>query len=114
MNSKMKNLSHVDMYRFILVISLMVLSLVSCKHQVSPGAYSGSDVHKSKPNVVLINVDDLGYGDIGCYGATYVKTPNINRLAGQGCRFTDFHSASAVCSPSRYALITGEYPIMLL
>ena len=62
------------------------------------------------PNVVLINADDLGYGDAGCYGATKVKTPNIDKLAQQGCRFTDFHSASAVCSPSRYALITGRYP----
>ena len=65
---------------------------------------------QESPNVVLINVDDLGYGDIGCYGATMVKTPNMDRLADEGIRFTDFHSASAVCSPSRYALITGTYP----
>ena len=63
-----------------------------------------------KPNIVLINADDLGYGDIGCYGATKVKTPNIDRLAKQGRRFTDAHSASAVCTPSRYALLTGQYP----
>src|SRR5688572_17036963 len=64
----------------------------------------------AKPNVILINVDDLGYGDVGAYGATKVKTPNIDRLAREGRRFTDAHSASSVCSPSRYALITGEYP----
>lgn len=63
-----------------------------------------------KPNVLIINVDDLGFGDVGCYGATKVKTPNIDRLAKEGCRFTDAHSASAVCSPSRYALLTGQYP----
>lgn len=63
------------------------------------------------PNVVLIYVDDLGYGDIGCYGATKVQTPNIDRLAKEGRRFTDAHSASAVCTPSRYALLTGEYPV---
>jgi len=63
-----------------------------------------------KPNIVLINADDLGYGDLGCYGATKVKTPNIDRLARQGRRFTDAHAASAVCSPSRYALLTGRYP----
>ena len=63
-----------------------------------------------KPNVVLIFADDLGYGDLSCYGATKVKTPNIDRLASQGRRFTDAHSASAVCTPSRYALLTGEYP----
>ena len=63
-----------------------------------------------KPNIVLILVDDLGYGDTGCYGATKVKTPNIDKLASEGRRFTDAHSASAVCTPSRYALLTGEYP----
>lgn len=63
------------------------------------------------PNVVLIFVDDLGYGDLGCYGATKVQTPNIDRLAKEGRRFTDAHSASAVCTPSRYALLTGEYPL---
>ena len=63
------------------------------------------------PNVVLIFADDLGYGDVGCYGATKVQTPNIDRLAAEGRRFTDAHSASAVCTPSRYALLTGEYPV---
>jgi len=63
------------------------------------------------PNVVLIFVDDLGYGDLGCYGATKVQTPNIDRLAAEGRRFTDAHSVSAVCTPSRYALLTGEYPL---
>ncbi|MEO1619046.1 MAG: sulfatase-like hydrolase/transferase, partial [Planctomycetota bacterium] len=62
------------------------------------------------PNIVLIFADDLGYGDVGCYGATKVQTPNIDRLAKEGRRFTDAHSASAVCTPSRYALLTGEYP----
>ena len=63
------------------------------------------------PNVVLIFADDLGYGDLGCYGATKVQTPNIDRLASEGRRFTDAHSVSAVCTPSRYALITGQYPV---
>ncbi len=65
---------------------------------------------ETKPNIVLIFADDIGYGDLGCYGATKVKTPNIDQLASQGRRFTDAHSASAVCTPSRYALLTGEYP----
>lgn len=65
---------------------------------------------RSQPNIVLIFADDLGYGDVGCYGATKVQTPNIDRLAKEGRRFTDAHSASAVCTPSRYALLTGEYP----
>ncbi len=63
------------------------------------------------PNVVLIFADDLGYGDLGCYGATKVETPNIDRLAREGRRFTDAHSVSAVCTPSRYALLTGQYPV---
>ena len=54
-----------------------------------------------RPNVILINADDLGYGDLSCYGAKKVQTPNIDRLAGEGRRFTDAHAASAVCSPSR-------------
>ncbi len=66
---------------------------------------------KNQPNIVIIFTDDLGYGDLGCYGATHVETPNIDKLAAQGRRFTDAHSASATCTPSRYALLTGQYPI---
>ena len=62
-----------------------------------------------RPNIVLIYADDLGYGDTGCYGATAVRTPNIDRLAREGLRFTDAHSAAATCTPSRYAMLTGEY-----
>ncbi len=64
----------------------------------------------SKPNVILILVDDLGYGDLSCYGATMISTPNIDRLAAEGRRFTDAHSSSAVSNASRYGLLTGEYP----
>jgi len=63
----------------------------------------------AKPNIIIILSDDVGYGDVGCYGATQVKTPNIDRLAAQGLRFTDAHSTSATCTPSRYSLLTGEY-----
>jgi arylsulfatase A-like enzyme len=62
-----------------------------------------------RPNIVLIFVDDLGYGDVGCYGATAVKTPHIDRLAKEGLRFTDGHCGSATCTPSRYSLLTGQY-----
>ncbi len=62
-----------------------------------------------KPNIVLIYADDIGYGDLGCYGATKVKTPNCDRLAAGGIRFTDAHSVASVCTPSRYSLMTGEY-----
>jgi arylsulfatase A-like enzyme len=61
------------------------------------------------PNIVVILADDLGYGDVGCYGATQVSTPNIDRLAREGMRFTQGHSPASVCSPSRYNLMTGRY-----
>lgn len=64
---------------------------------------------QEKTNVVVIFADDLGYGDTSVYGATHVQTPNIDKLAAQGVRFTDGHAASAVCTPSRYCLLTGEY-----
>jgi arylsulfatase A-like enzyme len=66
-------------------------------------------VAADRPNIVLIYADDLGYGDVGCYGATEVKTSNLDRLAREGLRFTDGHSAAATCTPSRYAMLTGEY-----
>jgi arylsulfatase A-like enzyme len=62
-----------------------------------------------QPNIVLIYADDVGYGDIGCYGATRVHTPYLDRIAGKGLRFTNAHSPAATCTPSRYALLTGEY-----
>lgn len=65
---------------------------------------------ESPPNIVMILIDDLGYGDLGCYGSTTNRTPHLDRLAQGGLRFTDFHSNGAVCSPTRAALLTGLYP----
>src|SRR5204863_38560 len=62
------------------------------------------------PNAVIIFTDDQGYGDVGCYGAKGFATPNLDRLAREGVRFTDFYVAQAVCSASRTALLTGCYP----
>lgn len=64
---------------------------------------------RQQPNVVVIVADDLGYGDLGCYGATKVRTPNIDRLAAEGVRFTDAHAPAAVCQQSRYAILSGTY-----
>jgi len=62
-----------------------------------------------KPNIIIILADDLGYGDLGCYGATKIKTPNIDRLAAEGVRFTQGYAPSSTCTPSRFSLLTGEY-----
>ncbi len=66
-----------------------------------------------RPNIILINCDDLGYGDLGCYGSTVHDTPAIDALAAQGARFTDFYMASPVCSPSRAAMLTGSSPLRI-
>ena len=65
---------------------------------------------KPTPNIVIIFCDDLGYGDLGCFGATDIKTPNIDSIAIQGIKFTEFYSASPICSPSRAGLMTGRLP----
>ena len=62
-----------------------------------------------KPNIILIMADDLGYGDLSCYGSPLIRTPHLDSLAAEGVRFTDFHSNGTVCSPTRAALLTGKY-----
>ncbi len=74
---------------------------------------TSSDTASRRPNVVLINCDDLGYGDLGCYGSRLHDTPAIDRLATEGARLTDFYMASPVCSPSRAAMLTGSYPLRI-
>ncbi len=94
---------------------LHALNLALC-FSVLNGA-SGNNESKSavwsqgteKPNFIIIMADDLGYGDIGCFGNTTIKTPHLDRLAKEGVRFIDFHSNGAVCSPTRAALLTGKY-----
>ena len=77
---------------------------------VAASAVSGADTSDKRPNIILINADDLGYGDLGSYGSRAIQTPNLDRLADEGVRFTDFYSSNALCAPSRTGLLTGRYP----
>jgi arylsulfatase A-like enzyme len=90
--------------RSLLRVLLFALPAVAGAWSATAGAAAAG------PNVVVILADDIGYGDLGCYGATAVKTPNLDRLARGGMRFTDAHAPAAVCTPTRYGLMTGRYP----
>ena len=92
------------LYSFVVII--FGLTLAACQND---GAIKPSSPHSERPNIIIIYVDDLGYGDLSSYGAIGVKTPNVDKMAEGGVRFTDAHSSSATCTPSRYSLLTGEY-----
>jgi arylsulfatase A-like enzyme len=66
--------------------------------------------HNSPPNIIIIYADDLGFGDLGCYGADGLPTPRLDRMAEEGVKFTNFYATAATCTPSRYSLLTGSYP----
>lgn len=93
---------------FRILVAVLFLSIVSiaCQNNTKK---EGSD-RTVTPNIVIVYLDDLGYGDIGAYGATGLKTPNFDKLAQGGVMFTDGYATSATCTPSRYALLTGVYP----
>ena len=86
---------------------IATLPFFSCK---SKQYLEGKARENQKPNIVIIYLDDLGYGDLSAYGATALKTPNIDALASGGIKFTNAYATSATCTPSRYALLTGDYP----
>lgn len=86
-----------DFVQTVSPLLLVILCLCACHVQAEP-----------KPNVVILYGDDVGYGDVGVYGSRKIPTPHLDKLAGQGLRFTDGHCCAATCTPSRYALLTGE------
>jgi len=83
------------------------LALPGCD---SRGRYKTGAFASGKPNMVIALCDDLGYGDLGCYGHRHIRTPNIDRFASEGMKFTDFYAAAPVCSPSRAGMLTGRVP----
>lgn len=87
------------------LFSLLILLFPYCLH-----AQPVQQKQLQKPNIIYIYADDLGYGDLSCFFATKIKTPNIDKLAAKGIRFTNAHATSVTCTSSRYALMTGRYP----
>ena len=88
---------------YILPVGTMALAACSANKKVS------NDLEGQRPNVLLIYADDIGYGDLSCNETSSVKTPHVDKLASEGIRFTNAHCAAATSTPSRYALLTGEY-----
>src|SRR2546421_3531630 len=92
-------------------VCAVTFALAPASPAADPPSFAGSPAGSPpRPNIVYILTDDQGYGDVGCYGATDVHTPNMDRLAREGSRFTSFYVAQPVCTASRAALLTGCYP----
>src|SRR5687767_3614241 len=87
-------------------INFFLLGLCTVLH---PGNSFGQQAKAARPNIIFILADDLGYGDLGCYGQQLIQTPNLDAMAKQGLRFTQFYAGTAVCAPSRSSLITGQH-----
>jgi hypothetical protein len=85
-----------------IVLSVLLVTLVTADEQ-------GRDRPISRPNIIFIMADDLGYGDLGCYGQKWIQTPNIDRMASEGMRFTHCYAGAPVCAASRSALMTGQH-----
>ncbi|MEC5127011.1 sulfatase [Verrucomicrobiales bacterium BCK34] len=95
-------------YCFVRAAGVLIVLLILSLDAV--GDHEGGADELRTPNVIFILMDDMGFSDVSCYGAEKVTTPNIDRIAAEGLRFTDFHTAASICSPSRAAFLTGAYP----
>ncbi|KAA5825144.1 sulfatase [Algibacter amylolyticus] len=96
----MKKIKNITLYAV-----LVSLTFMSCKHKAAE-----KTIEKTKPNVILLLVDDLGYKDVGYMGSKFYETPNIDALAAEGIKFTNAYAAAAICSPTRSSILTGRYP----
>ena len=92
---------------------MSVLRLICCVLLATACLAAGAEQPAARPNIVFVLADDMGWTDLGCCGSKFYETPNIDRLAAQGMRFTDAYSACTVCSPSRACILTGQYPARL-
>ena len=92
-----------------LLSTFLLIPLMAVRSSSAPAQCNSPVASHEIPNIVFILADDIGYGDLSCYGAKLVRTPNLDRLACEGRRFTDAHSPASTCSPSRRALLTGGY-----
>ena len=84
--------------KFFAILLVIISVLSSCKQN-----------EENPPNIILIMADDMGYADIGCFGSEFINTPVLDKMAEEGVKFTDYHSNGAVCTPTRAALMTGNY-----
>jgi arylsulfatase A len=94
-------------FRFILIIASLTVLLLGCRQGKS------TETQKRPPNIIFFLVDDMGWSDLGCFGSRFYQTPNIDRLAAAGMKFTDAYAACPVCSPTRASILTGKYPATL-
>ncbi|MHC4500601.1 MAG: sulfatase-like hydrolase/transferase, partial [Planctomycetota bacterium] len=106
-------LSNFSRRRFLRGLGLGAMALAARRCGASDSSFAGSSAtnrpeHPPRPNVIVFLTDDLGYGDLACYGHPFMKTPNLDKFAGQGIRFTDCYSAAPICSPARASLLTGR------
>src|SRR5215216_7493576 len=93
-----------QMSKYFITIALVCVCIL-----LHPGYSTGQQNKEARPNIIFILADDLGYGDLGCYGQKLIQTPNLDAMAKQGMQFTQFYAGTAVCAPSCSSLLTGQH-----